>query len=147
MVNNMKNTNNTKMFLASNKVQENKEVRYAPTKSFLDEEGKPVEWVLKPLTTELIEEINASCMKNERVVGKKGMFKKVLDDNLFVARLITNSVVMPDLQDKELQDSYNVMKPEDLLKKLVDSAGEYSKLGKFVLALNDFDDNEEVEVE
>ncbi len=142
----MTNTNNTKMFLASNKVKENKEVRFVPTKSFLDEAGNPIEWVMKPLTTELIEEITASSMKNERVIGKKGMFKKVLDDNLFIARLITNSVVMPDLLDKELQDSYNVLKPEDLLKKLVDSAGEYSKLGKFVLELNGFDDSEEVEL-
>ncbi len=143
----MTNTNNTKMFLASNKVKDNKEVRYIPTKSFLDEEGKPIEWVLKPLTTELIEEINASCMKNERVVGKKGMFKKVLDNNLFAARLITNSVVMPDLQDKELQDSYNVMKPEDLLKKMVDNAGEYTKLCQFVLDLNGYDDDDELELE
>ncbi len=143
----MKNTNNTKMFLAGNKIKDNKEVRYAPTRSFLNEDGKPIEWVLKPLTTELIEEINASCMKNERVIGKKGMFKKVLDDNLFVARLITNSVVMPDLQDKELQDSYNVMKPEDLLKKLVDNSGEYSRLGRFVLELNGYDDSEDVELE
>ncbi len=143
----MTNTNMTKMFLATNKVKDNKEIKYIPTKNFLDEEGKPIEWVLKPLTTELIEEINDSCMKNERVVGKKGMFKKVLDGNLFAARLVTNSVVMPDLQDKELQDSYNVMKPEDLLKKLVDNAGDYTKLCKFVVELNGYDDNEDVVVD
>ena len=39
--------------------------------------------------------------------------------------MIVASTVYPDLYDKELQDSYGVMTPEELLYAMVDNAGEY----------------------
>lgn len=38
--------------------------------------------------------------------------------------MIVKSTVFPDLYDKELQDSYGVMTPEDLVYAMVDDAGE-----------------------
>ena len=47
-------------------------------------------------------------------------------------KLIVASTVYPDLYDKELQDSYGVMTPEELLYALVDNPGEYQDLNVWV---------------
>ena len=41
--------------------------------------------------------------------------------------MIVTATVFPDLYDKELQDSYGVMTPEELLYAMVDDAGEYQE--------------------
>ena len=53
--------------------------------------------------------------------------------------MIAASVVVPDLYDAELQDSYGVSTPEDLLVALVDDPGEYNDLAAFVQKFNGFD--------
>ncbi len=49
------------------------------------------------------------------------------------------SIVYPDLYDAELQDSYGVKTPEDLLLAMVDNPGEYSDLTAFVQKFQGFD--------
>ena len=46
---------------------------------------------------------------------------------------------MPDLYDAELQDSYGVKTPEDLLLAMVDSPGEYNDLAAYVQKFQGFD--------
>ncbi len=53
--------------------------------------------------------------------------------------MITASVVLPDLYDAELQDSYGVSTPEDLLFAMVDDPGEYNELAAFVQKFQGFD--------
>ena len=60
-----------------------------------------------------------------QVTGKPNLFRPRLNSTQYIAKVITNSV---DLYDKELQDSYGVMTPEELLYALVDDAGEYQDL-------------------
>ena len=48
-------------------------------------------------------------------------------------------MVVPDLYDKELQDSYGAMAPEDLLLAMVDDPGEYNELASFVQRFQGFD--------
>jgi hypothetical protein len=43
-------------------------------------------------------------------------------------KLIVASTVSPELYDAELQDSYDVTTPEDLVYAMVDDAGEYQDL-------------------
>ena len=56
-------------------------------------------------------------------------------------------MVVPDLYDAELQDSYDVKTPEDLLKALVDDPSEYSDLRTFIQELSGFDADLGEEVE
>ena len=42
--------------------------------------------------------------------------------------MVVAATVYPDLYDAELQDSYGVKTPEDLLYAMVDDAGEYQNL-------------------
>ena len=61
--------------------------------------------------------------------------------------MMVASVVYPNLNDKDLQDSYGVMTPEDLLTEMVDNPGEYNAFGKFINEYNGFTEglNEKVE--
>ena len=56
----------------------------------------------------------------------------------YIQKMIAASVVMPDLYDKELQDSYGVTTPEELLLAMVDNPGEYNDLASFVQKFQGF---------
>ena len=58
----------------------------------------------------------------------------------YIAKIIVASVVEPNLNDKELQDSYGVMSAEDLIREMIDEPGEYSNFADFVTKFNGFDE-------
>ena len=117
-------------------LKKNKKVRtntfYAATKSLVDENGEPLKWEIKALTTTETEDIRSECTTEVQVPGKPGMFRPKVDSKLYVAKLIAASVVVPDLYNKELQDSYGVKTPEDLLKQMIDNPTEYNNFAEFV---------------
>lgn len=119
------------------KLREN--ARYAATKSLLDEKGKPLEWEVRALSTKKNSEIRESCTKEVPIPGKPGLYRPKVNSNLYLARLVAESVVFPDLYNKELQDSYGVMTPEDLVMEMVDNAGEFNDFVAFIQNFNDFD--------
>ena len=133
-------------FMKANKtVKEN--TTFPATKSLTDENGKPLEWVIKPLTTRDNDNIRDDCMREVPVVGKPNMFRPKLDTSKYIAKMICACVVEPDLFDKDLQDSYGVMTPEDLLKEMIDDPGEYQELAAFIQKYNGFDTTLEDKVE
>ena len=121
----------------------NKTVRengfYPATKSLCDENGNPLEWEFKPITSKENEEIRESCTIEVPITGKPNMFRQKVKTSLYIQRMIAASVVMPDLYDAELQDSYGVKTPEDLLLAMVDDPGEYNELAAFVQKFQGFD--------
>ena len=132
-------------FLKENKaVREN--VKYVPTKSFTDENGNPIEWTIKHLTTKEAEAMRDKYTKDVPILGKPNQFKQQLDVAKYNASLIAKSVVEPNLNDAELQDSYGVKTPEALIVEMIDNPGEYSQFLVFVTELNGFTDiNDDVE--
>ena len=137
---------NLSLFMKKNKkVREN--AFYAATKSLCDADGKPLEWEIKPLTTKESDKIRESCTTEVPVKGKPGMVRPKIDSNTYSAKMITASVVFPDLEDKDLQDSYGVMTPEDLLKEMLDNPVEYNSLAEFVMNFNGLDESLEEKVE
>ena len=56
----------------------------------------------------------------------------------YLAKMLCACIVEPNLYDKELQDSYDVMTPEDLLQAMVDDPGEYQDFATFVQNFNGF---------
>lgn len=101
---------------------------YAPTKSLTDENGKPLEWEFKPLSSRENERIRDDCTIDIPVTGKPNMYRQRLNTSQYLVRLIAACVVTPNLYDKGLQDSYGVKKPEDLIFEMVDESGEYQDL-------------------
>lgn len=122
---------NFSKFMKANKVQK-ANTTYAPTKSLVDENGKPLEWTIKPLSTRENEIIREDCMIEMPVKGKPNMYRPKLNTSKYIAKMICACVVEPNLYDKELQDSYGVMTPEDLIKEMIDDPGEYNEFASFI---------------
>jgi hypothetical protein len=123
-----------KAFLKQNKeVKEN--VKVVVSDGFKDEKGKPVPFEIKALTAMEDEAIRNACMRKVQVTGKKNQFTNELDSNRYVRLLCTNSVVFPNLKDAELQDSYGVSSPDDLLVAML-TAGEFNALAEKVSELS-----------
>ena len=131
-------------------LKKNKKVRtntfYAATKSLCDEKGNPLEWEIKALTTKESEDIRSECTTEVPVTGKPGMVRPKVDTKTYIAKLIAACVVFPDLYNKDLQDSYGVRTPEDLLKEMVDDPTEYNALAEFIQNFNGLDESLEEKV-
>ena len=122
---------NLSLFLKKNKkVKTN--AFYSATKSLVDENGEPLKWEIKALTTTESEDIRTECTTEVQVPGKPGMYRQKVDTKLYIAKLIAACVVVPDLYNRELQDSYGVKTPEELLKQMIDNPSEYNALAEFV---------------
>lgn len=130
-------------FLRANKVTRSNE-KYAPTVSLTDESGEPLKWEFKHLDSKVNETIRDACTAEVQVTGKPNLFRPKLNASQYMVKIIVESTVFPDLFDKDLQDSYGVMTPEDLVYALVDDAGEYQEftvwMQKFQGFTKTFDD-------
>ena len=124
-------------FMKVNKV-EKKNGMYAPTKSLCDENGKPLEWEFRHITSKENESLRDECTIEVPVTGKPNLFRPKLQSSKYIRKMIVASIVMPDLYDAELQDSYGVKEPEDLLLAMVDDPGEYNELAAFVQEFQGF---------
>ena len=111
---------------------------YPATKSLCDEKGNPLEWEFKHISSKENEEIRENCTIDIPVTGKPNMYRPKLKSSLYILRMIAASVVVPDLFDSELQDSYGVKTPEYLLMAMVDDPGEYNDLAAFVQKFQGF---------
>ncbi|WP_046225573.1 phage tail assembly chaperone [Paenibacillus dauci] len=102
---------------------------------FKDADGNPVSWKLRSMN----EDENQECRKaaTRKVKGKNGMYTPEIEPNEYMAKLISASVVYPDLKNAELQKSYGVMGAESLLRKML-LPGEFAALGERVQELNGF---------
>ena len=133
-------------FMKCNKI-ERKNGMYAPTRSLRDEEGKALEWEFRHITSREIENIREDCTIEVPVTGKPNMYRQKLKAGLYIQKMITASVVMSDLYDAQLQDSYGVKTPEELLLAMVDDPGEYNELAAFVQNFQGFNVSFEDKVE
>lgn len=137
---------NFSRFMKKNKIVKDNTV-YPATKSLVDEKGNPLLWTIKPLTSKENDAIRDECMMDIPVTGKPNMYRPKLNTSKYIAKMICACVVEPNLYDKELQDSYGVMTPEDLLREMIDNPGEYNDFASFVQNFNGFDTTMEDKVE
>ncbi len=121
-----------KAFLKQNKeVKEN--IKVAASESFKDENGNVVEWEIRALKTK-----EADAIRSEvTTINQKG--KKVDVDNGKFNRLVASKcTVFPNLNDKELQDSYGVMSADQLIVEMLDNDGEYSAYCQKILEISGY---------
>lgn len=135
---------NLSLFFKKNKPKK-ENVFYPATKELKDEKGNPLLWEIRPLTIKENENIQASCMADIPIKGKQ--FRQKFDTNKYVNAMLVKSIVFPDLHNVELQDSYGVKKPEDLIKEMIDNIGEYNDFAAFVQELNDVNPTIEEEID
>lgn len=128
---------NFENFMKKNKkTREN--VFYPATKSLCDENGNPLMWELKAISTKENDRIRESCTMEVPVKGKPNQYREKMNTSTYINKMMCAAIVFPDLNNKDLQDSYGVMSAEDLLKELVDDAGEYSDLMEQVQKISGF---------
>ncbi len=111
-------------FMKENKVAKQNE-KYAPTDTLMDENGNAIEWEFRHITSKENEALRENNTIEVQVKGKPNLFRPKVVTADYLADMIVASTVYPDLYDAELQDSYGVKTPKELLYALVDNAGEY----------------------
>ena len=115
---------NLSAFLAENAFSvEN--VKFAASKRFMGDDGKPMLWEIKTITGTEDEALRKSCAKRVPIPGKKNQYQKETDYDMYLGKLAVACTVFPDLNNKELQDSYKVMGADVLLKTML-TPGEYA---------------------
>lgn len=123
-------------FLAQN-AEKDEAVSYIASKRFKDESGEPIAWKIHGVTSEVDESIRKSCMRKVQVPGKRGMFQNETDFDLYLGKLAVACITYPDLNSKELQDSYKVMGGDALLKAML-KPGEYQDLLSKIQEVNGY---------
>lgn len=108
---------NLSAFLKQNK-KEIENVKFVASKRFTDENGNPIEWEIKPILSK-----RADIIREECTIQKGKNFK--VDTTKFNKLIAVECTVFPDLNNKDLQDSYGVMGAEQLIQELLDVDGEY----------------------
>lgn len=124
-------------FLKGNKKTKGS-IKFAASKEFLDEEGKAMEWEIRPLKSREADLIRSECTD----INAKG--KRVsIDQAKFNRMVAATCTVYPNLNDKELQDSYDVMCAEDLVLEMLDNDGEFQSYVKRVMEVSGYMETEE----
>ena len=99
-------------------VEENKTVFYPASKRIKDSEGNPILWELRVLG---YDEIKAITKRNTKNVPNKvtGAAEKRTNTEEAAMEMTLASIVFPDLNDADLQDSWGVVGAEALLKAML----------------------------
>lgn len=100
---------------------------------FTDENGKPMKWEITCISASENQKIRKNSTRNKPVVGKRGQYTQEFDIAAYQAHLATRCVVFPDLNDKDLQNSYNAMDAEQLISAML-TPGEFDEL---ILSITD----------
>lgn len=124
-------------------VAEIKNACFAPSPRFVGEDGKPVEWEIRCISADEYARIRSSCIRQVPVIGKKGQYTQQLDTYTFQAKVAAACTVFPDLTNAELQDSWGVTKPEDLVGAML-IGGEFDDYITEVFKVNGFKDEPEL---
>ena len=133
-------------FMKDNKVTKENGF-YAATKSLCDDDGTPLLWEFRHITSKENEIIRDDCTKDVPVAGKSNVYRPKISTSRYIQQMIVASTVTPNLYDAELQDSYNVKTPGDLLMAMVDDPGEYNDLAAFIQKFQGFDTSFDDKVE
>lgn len=124
-------------------VAEIQNARFAPSPRFVGEDGKPLEWEIRCISADEYARIRSSCIRQVPVPGKKNQFTQQLDTYTFQARVVAACTVFPDLTNAELQDSWGVATPEQLVGVML-IGGEFDDYITEVFEVNGFKDEPEL---
>lgn len=127
-----------RIFFKENNIQQDT-VKYVASDRFKDENGNFVEWELKILKNKEVDLLKDKYTKKE--IDKKGMTNISFDNKGFIREMLISCIKSPNLNDKALQDSYDVMDAYELLEEIL-TVGEFTALQGKVLELHDYSEKE-----
>jgi hypothetical protein len=124
------------VFMAGNAVKD-ETVKFVASKRF-KVKGKPVEWEIKAIDSDMDEALRKECTKRVPIPGKRGQYNNETDTDKYIGKMCVACTVYPNLNDAELQDSYQVKSADALLKKML-LPGEYTEYKAKVMEVNGYD--------
>lgn len=133
---------NLSAFMQPN-VEQVKNHKYVASHRIKGEDGEPVEWEICCISADEYARIRGACIRQVPVAGKKGQYTQQLDTYTFQARVAARCTVFPDLNNAELQNSWGVAKPEELIGKLL-IGGEFDDYVTEVFQHNGFKTEDEL---
>lgn len=128
-------------FLSQNAIKVENE-KHIVSDRFVNKEGKPMEWEIKAIDENFNESLRESCKIKERDRKTRTITER-MNHEKYLAKLIVECTVYPNLKDAGLQESYGVMGADNLVKKMLTS-GEYAQLLEIVQEVNGFDDDDDL---
>ena len=126
-----------KSFLKQNVIPAKHEKVQISDRIIDQETGEPEYWEIRGLDSYEVDECERQATKLQRV-GKTDRYEAQTDQGKFALMTMTRAIVYPDLTDQELQDSYGVNNPEDLLCKML-LPGERQQLVIICNRLNNYE--------
>ena len=123
-------------FLKENKIKR-EAYEYVASKDFVDGEGSPIPWKIRPLTNEELDNLRDRFTK--RVKNKMTQkTEEVFDREGFTIEMATTAIEYPPLDDAQLQESYGVVGADSLLNAML-TPGELQDLFLAVNEASDFE--------
>lgn len=98
---------------------------------FLDEDGKPIKWEIRAISSEENDRLTRKHTKRDRKTKQE-----IFDRSSYINELVASAVVYPDLKNAELQKAYGVLGEVELLQKLLTVMGEFLTLSEEVQKLS-----------
>jgi hypothetical protein len=133
-------------FMKANKVKK-ENVKRIPTTSIVDEKGNSPEWEFRQISSKENKELREKNIIEVPIPGKFGAYRQRINGENYTLDMIVASTVTPNLYDSELQDSYGVKTPEDLLMAMLDNPAEYDELAAFIQKFNGYNKTLDEKVE
>ena len=112
-------TNDELSFFLAENVEQVEPVEIAVSKRIKDAQGNPIVWKIKPVPTEI-----ANVIQNECIVGKGK--DRNFDMVKYQQKMAAASVIYPNLNNAQLQDSWGVRTPDALLMKMLSDPMEFN---------------------
>lgn len=112
-------TNDELSFFLAENVEQVEPVEIAVSKRIKDAQGNPIVWKIKPVPTEI-----ANVIQNECIVGKGK--DRIFDMVKYQQKMAAASVIYPNLNNAQLQDSWGVRTPDALLMKMLSDPMEFN---------------------
>lgn len=108
------------------------------TKLYLNDEGEPIPFKFRAISTPEIDVIRADCTT---VKVTKGQRIEKFDKDRFACRVAIETTIFPNFKNAELMKSYDCVDPVDTAKAVLNLAGEYTEWIQTCFRLNGFDDS------
>lgn len=108
---------------------ESAEIEFVASKRFKDDNGNPIPWKFKPITSAENEALINEHTK--KYVGPSGKYEVTTDFAGYQAAVCTKCVTYPNLNDEALQKHFGAIGAEQVLKKML-LPGEYTDLFKAI---------------
>ncbi|WP_251846150.1 phage tail assembly chaperone, partial [Enterococcus faecium] len=102
--------------------------------------GQPIPWILKPITTKQMEDIQK---RNTVITRNKGITNSITDQRRATREMILETIVFPDFKDPKWLESTKFVDPVDLLMDVLSLPGDFTRITSEVMDINGLGDNKD----